>query len=57
MRMGPQLCQMPVPDATTQSTAPPSTQQLQNVPRKSLRRNLADWGLPYHIVQVPSGIV
>lgn len=54
-RMGPRLCQTPVFDAAAQSTAPHPTRQLQSMPRKSLRRTLAEWGLPYHIVQVLSG--
>ena len=52
MRVGPQLCQTQVPDAASQSPARPFTLQLQNKPRKSLRMTLAEWDLPYHIVQV-----
>ena len=55
VRVGPQLCQTRVPDAASQSPARPSPLQPQNKPRKSLRMTLAEWGLPYHIVQVLSG--
>ena len=51
-RLGPEPCRMPVPDAAVQTTAPAATRRAPESPRKPLRLTLADWGLPYHIVQV-----